>query len=188
MNSNTVQAIAKVFNKLHNTTWNMNEQKLLRLLRELLKNSRRSDRDIAKLFGSSQPTVSRMRSQLDKKGYIKTYTVVPDFSKLGYEVLVFTFAKLKSYPSTEEAQKILKRTTDWVNKHPNVIFTADGEGLGADICMISFHRNYSKYAEFMRNYAMDWGEIIGGFQSFIVSLDSGFKMKSFDLKYLSDDK
>jgi DNA-binding Lrp family transcriptional regulator len=188
MNSSRVQVIAKVFNKLNNTSWNMSEQKLLRLLRELLKNSRRSDRDIAKLFGSSQPTVSRMRAQLDKKGYIKTFTVVPDFSKLGYEVLVFTFAKLKSYPSTEEAQKIVKHATEWVNKHPNVIFTADGEGLGADIAMISFHRNYSKYAEFMRNYAMDWGEIIGGFQSFIVSLDSGFKMKPFDLKYLSEDK
>lgn len=166
----------------------MNEQKLLRLLRELLKNSRRSDRDIAKLFGSSQPTVSRMRNQLDKKGYINTYTVIPDFAKLGYEILVFTFAKLKSYPSTEEAQKIVKRASDWVNKQPNVIFSADGEGLGGDIIMISFHRNYSKYADFMRTFAMDWGEIISGFQSFIVSLVSGFKFKPLDLKYLSEDK
>jgi hypothetical protein len=35
---------------------------------------------------------------------------------------------------------------------------------------------------------MDWGETISGFQSFIVSLDSGFKMKPFDLKYLADDE
>lgn len=166
----------------------MNEQKLLRLLRELLKNSRRSDRDIAKLFGSSQPTVSRMRNQLDKRGYINTYTVIPDFAKLGYEILAFTFAKLKSYPSAEEAQKVVKRAGDWVSKQPNVIFSADGEGLGSDIIMISFHRNYSKYADFMRTFAMEWGEIISGSQSFIVSLVSGFKMKPFDLKYLADDK
>ncbi len=166
----------------------MKEQKLLRLLRELLKNSRRSDRDIAKLFGSSQPTISRMRNQLDKKGYIRTYTVIPDFAKLGYEILAFTFAKLKVYPSKEESQKIVKGAQEWVNKQPNVIFSADGEGLASDIIMISFHRNYSKYADFMRSYAMDWGEIISGFQSFIVSLDSGFKLKTFDLKYLAGDK
>jgi len=166
----------------------MNEQKLLRLLRELLKNSRRSDRDIAKLFGSSQPTISRLRNQLDKKGYVKTYTVIPDFAKLGYEILAFTFAKLKTYPSTDEAQKIMQHATEWVNKHPNVIFASDGEGVGADIVMMSFHKNYSKYADFMRIYAMEWGEILGGFQSFIVSLPSGFKMKPFDLKYLADDK
>lgn len=166
----------------------MNEQKLLRLLRELMKNSRRSDRDIAKLFGSSQPTVSRMRGQLDKRGYIKTYTVIPDFAKLGYEILAFTFTKLKFYPSTEEAKKIMRHAQEWVNKHPNVIFSADGEGFGSDIVMMSFHKDYSKYADFMRTYAMDWGEIIGGFQSFIVSLESGFKMKPFDLKYLADDE
>jgi len=154
----------------------------------LLKNSRRSDREIAKLFGSSQPTVSRMRSQLDKKEYIKTYTVIPDFAKLGYEILAFTFAKLKYYASTADAKNILQRAEDWVNKHPNVIFATDGEGLGSDIMMISFHRNYSKYAEFMRTYAMDWGEVISGFQSFIVSLDQGFKMKPLNLKYLADDQ
>ncbi len=166
----------------------MSEQKLLRLLRELLRNSRRSDREIAKLFGSSQPTVSRMRNQLDKKEYIKTYTVIPDFAKLGYEILAFTFAKLKYYPSTDQAKKIVQNAQEWVSKRPNVIFAADGEGLGSDIMMISFHKNYSKYAEFMRTYAMEWGEIISGFQSFIVSLDSGFKMKPFDLKYLADDQ
>jgi DNA-binding Lrp family transcriptional regulator len=166
----------------------MSEQKLLRLLKELLKNSRRSDREIAKLFGSSQPTVSRMRGQLDKKEYIKTYTVIPDFAKLGYEIMAFTFAKLKYYPSTTDAKKILTRAQDWVSKRPNVIFAADGEGLGNDIVMISFHRNYSKYAEFMRSYAMDWGDTISGFQSFIVSLDSGYKMKPFNLKYLADDQ
>lgn len=164
------------------------EQKLLRLLRELLRNSRRSDRDIAKSFGISQPTVTRMRAQLDKKEYIKTYTVIPDFAKLGYEIFAFTFSKMKSYPTPEKAEKTLARAKEWIDKHPNVIFAADGEGIGSDVVMMSFHRNYSKYADFMRSYAMDWADIISQFQSFIVSLDSGFKIKSFNLKYLSDDK
>lgn len=165
----------------------MNTGKLLQLLRELLRNSKRSDREIARLLRSSQPTISRLRAQLDKNGYIRTYTVIPDFAKLGYELLAFTFTKMKSYPTAEEAQGIMKRASEWVAKYPNVIFTADGEGLESDIIMISFHKNYSKYADFMRTYAMDWGETISGFKSFIISLVSGFKIKEFDLKYLADD-
>jgi len=129
-----------------------------------------------------------MRAQLDKKEYIKTYTVIPDFAKMGYEIFAFTFTKMKVYPSAEKADKILARAKEWVDKHPNVIFAADGEGMSSDVVMMSFHRNYSKYAEFMRTYAMDWAEMISQFQSFIVSLDSGFKIKPFNLKYLADDK
>jgi len=166
----------------------MSEKKLLRLLKELLKNSRRSDRDIAKSFGSSQPTISRMRNQLEKKEYIKTYTVIPDFAKLGYEILAFTFIKMKSYPTAEETRKITRRAEQWVGKHPNVVFTADGGGLESDVVMISFHRNYSNYADFMRKYAMEWAEIVSGFQTFLVSVPTGFTMKPFNLKYLADDE
>ncbi len=164
----------------------MKQQKLLRLLQEMLKNSKRSDREIAKSLGVSQPTVTRTRATLEKE-YIKTYTVIPDFAKLGYQIMAFTFVKMKSYPSQEEAGKIVKRATEWTSKHPNVIFAADGEGFGKDIVMVSFHKNYASYSDFMRTFAMDWGEIIGDFGSFLVSVESGFKMKPFDLKYLADD-
>ena len=119
----------------------MKNEKLLTLVRELLKNSKRSDREIAKRLGLSQATITRTRAQLKKEGYIKTYTVIPDFAKLGYEILAFTFSKLKSYPTTEEAEKIVQHSTEWAIKHPNVIFAADGEGLGGkDVIMIFFHK------------------------------------------------
>ncbi len=169
--------------------WDIKQQKLLRLLRELLKNSKSSDREIAKRLGVSQATITRTRTQLNKEGYIKTYTVVPDFVKLGYEIMAFTFSKLKTYPTKEDIEKIFQRATEWVAKRPNVIFAADGEGLGGkDVMMIYFHKNYSKYADFMRNYALEWGKIVSTFESFIVSLDSGYKEKHFDLKYLADDE
>lgn len=164
----------------------MKQEKLLRLLKEMLRNSKRSDREIAKGLEVSQPTVTRTRARLEKD-YIKTYTVIPDFVKLGYQILAFTFAKLKSYPSLEEAEKILQKAREWTNKHPNIIFASEGEGLGKDIVMVSLHKNYSLYSDFMRTFAMDWGEIIGDFNSFLVSIGSGFEMKSFDLKYLAED-
>jgi DNA-binding Lrp family transcriptional regulator len=166
----------------------MSEQKLLRLLRELMRNSRRSDRDIAKLFGSSQPTITRTRTQLEKRDYIKTYTIIPDFAKLGYEILAFTFTKMKTYPTQEESEKIMKHAREWVNKRPNVIFSADGEGIGSDLVLISFHKNYGKYADFMRTLALEWGDMISEAQSFIVSVATGFRIKPFDLKYLADDE
>jgi len=39
----------------------------LKLVSELMKNSRRSDRELSKVLGVSQPTVTRLRSRLKKK-------------------------------------------------------------------------------------------------------------------------
>lgn len=164
----------------------MKQQKLLKLLKEMLRNSKRSDREIARNLGVSQPTVTRTRARLEKE-YIKTYTVVPNFEKLGYQILAFTFIKMKSYPKAAEAEKMVKRVAEWTNKYPNVIFAADGEGFGRDIVTVSFHKNYALYTDFMRSFAMDWGDVISELGSFLVSIDSGFKMKPFDLKYLADD-
>lgn len=38
----------------------------LKLLSELMKNARRSDRDLAKVSGTSQPIVTRARNRLEK--------------------------------------------------------------------------------------------------------------------------
>jgi DNA-binding Lrp family transcriptional regulator len=43
----------------------------LKLVSELMKNSRRSDRELAKAVGVSQPTVSRLVKRLEKDGLIK---------------------------------------------------------------------------------------------------------------------
>jgi len=164
----------------------MKQQKLLRLLKEMLKDSKRSDREIAKSLGVSQPTVTRTRAQLEKD-YIRTYTVIPDLMKLGYQILAFTFLKMKSYPSKEEADKILRKAKEWTDKHPNVIFAADGEGFGKDIGMVSFHKDYPSYSDFMRTLAQEWSDAISELGSFLVSIRSGFEIKPFDLKYLAND-
>lgn len=66
---------------------------------------------------------------------------------------------MKTYPPNEEIEKITKLATEWMMNYPNVIFAADGEGLGSDVIMISFHKDYARYSDFMRNYAMDWGKL-----------------------------
>ena len=163
----------------------MKQQKLLRLVSEMLKNSKKSDRELASILGVSQPTVSRTRARIEKE-YIKTYTIIPDFEKLGYQIMAFTFAKTKASPGAS-VDEITKKAAAWISKRSNIIFGADGEGLGKDIVMVSFHKNYSAYAEFMRAFAMEWGTFLDNFESFLVSIGSGYKLRDFDLKYLADD-
>jgi DNA-binding Lrp family transcriptional regulator len=80
----------------------MKAQKLLRLVSEMLKNSKKSDRELAGILGVSQPTVSRTRVRIEND-YIKTYTIIPDFEKLGYQIMAFTFSKMKAYSGTDVA-------------------------------------------------------------------------------------
>jgi DNA-binding Lrp family transcriptional regulator len=162
----------------------MKEEKLLSLLRALLKNSKRSDRELAKAIKASQPTVTRNRKILGK--YIRSYTIVPEFAKVGYEIVAFTFAKARTYHKKEIEQK-LDVAKKWVMDHPNVIFASDGEGLGKDTVMISLHKNYSTYADFMREFSVDFADFVSDSQSFIVSLKTGLIFKPFDLTYLADD-
>ena len=167
----------------------MNERTVLEVIRFMLRNSRLSDRELAKRLDLSQPTVTRNRVALERKGYIKGYTLIPDFEKLGYRILSFTFGQLKAYPDASEARKIFEKGSEWVNKHPNVIYAADGQGLGGkDVVMISLHKDYDDYTKFMHGFAFDWGHIISMFETFMVSLSSELTMKPLDLRYLADDK
>lgn len=163
----------------------MRKNKEMLILRELLRNSKRSDRELAKILKTSQPTVTRTRKILEKK-IIRTYTLIPDFAKMGYEMIAFTFAKAKTY-RREDTETMIKGAKEWTAKRPNVVLASDGEGLGKDTVIVSFHRNYSEYANFMRTFAVDWAEYVSDFQSFIVTLKDGMPIKTFDLKYLADD-
>lgn len=167
----------------------MKKEAPLILLKTMMKNSRLSDRELARLMHVSQPTVSRLRGKLEKEGYVRSYTLVPDFAKMGYSIVAFTFSKLKAYPSPKEAMELHRTASEWANKHPNVVFAADGQGLGGkDVVMVSFHRDYDDYTRFIHAYAFDWSHIVSGFETFIVSLNSELTMKHFDLRYLADDE
>jgi DNA-binding Lrp family transcriptional regulator len=152
----------------------------------MLKNSKKSDRELAGILGVSQPTVSRTRARIEKE-YIKTYTIIPDFQKLGYQIMAFTLAKMKTYPETATVNKMIQKMKDWVAKRPNIIFASDGEGFGKDLVIVSFHKSYSAYAEFMRAFSMELGTTLDNFESFLVSIGSAYTLRDCDLKYLADD-
>jgi DNA-binding Lrp family transcriptional regulator len=160
----------------------MEKELYRRLLKELLKNSRQSDRDLAKALNVSQPTISRIRRKLEQRGIIQDYTIVPDFVKMGFEILALTFVKMRpeilSPETIEEARK-------YAAKFPNAIFASTGEGLGMTGVIFSFHNNYTNYHQRLNQLRADWKEFTEDIQSFVVSLGEG-EFKRFSLTHLKD--
>jgi DNA-binding Lrp family transcriptional regulator len=156
-----------------------------KLLGELLKNSNRSDRELAKILGVSQPTVTRKRANIEKN-LTDGYTVIPKLNELGFEIVAFTFVKhhikLARVQDREEAYGKVK---EWMMKQPNVILAIEGQGMGWDGVLISFHKNYSDFTEFIKEHNNVFSDLLLDTQSFISSTSPKTTRKPFHLKYLA---
>jgi DNA-binding Lrp family transcriptional regulator len=142
-----------------------------------MKNAKRSDREIAKIIGVSQPTITRMRQRLEKTAIID-YTVIPDWTEIGFEIMALTFMNAKGEPQfTENGKK-------WAMNNPNVIFAAGGEGMGMDYAIISFHENFAGYSNFIDKLKTEWAGNLQDLQSFLMTTGKERMVKPFSLKYL----
>jgi DNA-binding Lrp family transcriptional regulator len=155
------------------------------LLFELMKDSHRSDRQLAKALGISQPTVTRRRAMLEDST-IEGYTVIPKFGQIGFELAAFTFMKTKlNHKKGAEKEQALGKLKEWYLKQPNVVGVLDGQGMGWDAVCISLHENYTGFADFLRSQASELSDIIVDSQSFQADLKPGQLIKPFHLKYLA---
>lgn len=152
------------------------------IISELIKNPRVSDRQLAKILKTSQPTITRRRGELEKEKLLD-YTAVPDLKKLGFEILAFTFGNWnhEEHPNTH-AEKMKK----FIQKHPSMIFISTGSGLGWDRMAISVHKDYSDYVDTIQEYKAEWGHFFKSLSSFIVSLQSDNILRNITFKYLSE--
>jgi len=124
-----------------------------KLISELLADSRKSDRELAKGLGVSQPTVSRLRHKLEREDYIRQYTIMPNFQKLGYTIAAITFVKYKGGLETEHAEEMRRRAERKFKEESfaaNVIMFERGLGLGYTGIIVSLHEDYTSLAEFLR--------------------------------------
>jgi len=158
----------------------------LKLIAELMKNSRKSDRELAKKIGVSQPTVTRIRTKLEKEGYIEEYTLIPNFQKLGFHLAAFSFFKLQhalSVREIEEAREAGEKLA--VESFPEVIVAERGRGLGFQAVFISFHKSYQAYVDYMDS--LKRMKFIGmpEFESFLVSLDDKIHYRYLTLSTLA---
>lgn len=158
------------------------------ILYELMKNARRSDRQLAKTLKTSQPTVTRKRTFLEKE-LIEGYTAIPKWGELGYEIFAITLVKSKSVlGSKEKYEDVRKRGMDWLMKQPNIIMGGGCRGSGVNSFMISLHKNYSDYDEFMHNYRFELGDTADDVQTVLVNLGGRELIKPLNLKYLAQTR
>lgn len=151
-----------------------------KLLIELLRNSKESDRKLAKKLGVSQPTITRTRSKIEREGLIRSYTVIPDWRKLGFEIFVLTFVKMHPEVVSEELFRKLRK---YAAKFPNVFFASRGQGLGMTGVIMSLHKDYRDYAQKISKFRNDWAQYLETIQSFMMVTDEGV-IKEFSFKYL----
>jgi DNA-binding Lrp family transcriptional regulator len=152
-----------------------------------MKNSKISDRQLAKQLKVSQPTVTRRRAGLEKKRLLD-YTAIPDFKELGYEIMAFSFVQYSLNVRTELRQQteLAEKIQETMRKHPNIIYASSGTGLGMHGISVSIHENYSDYVNFRREMEDEWGAFVSKIDGFVVSLKGDNIIRNLTLKFLSD--
>jgi DNA-binding Lrp family transcriptional regulator len=156
-----------------------------KLVSELMKNCRRSDRTLAKALGVSQPTVTRTLHKLEKEGIIKEYTIVPDFRRLGYTLLAVTFVKLKKCLSQDEVEKARESAKKSVKGVPNLIMFERGIGMGHDGVFLSFHEDYTSFTEHKKWLTQFNFLEIFDTQSFLINLEDEIHYRSLTFSTLA---
>jgi len=112
-----------------------------KLLREILKDSKRSSRELAKAIGVSAATVINHVQRLESGGVIKDYSVRLDHERLGYELTVVTeiiVSKGKLLETDEEIAKI---------PHVCAVYDITGE---TDAMVVAKFKSRSDLSEFTK--------------------------------------
>ncbi|MCK4476981.1 winged helix-turn-helix transcriptional regulator [Candidatus Bathyarchaeota archaeon] len=153
-----------------------------KLLIELLRNSKESDRRLAKKLGVSQPTITRTRNKLERESFIRGYTIIPDWRKLGFEIFALTFVKMDPKIVSEES---IEKVREYAAKFPNAFFASTGEGLGMTGVIMSLHKDYRDYSQKLALFRSDWGQYMEEIQSFIMITDEGV-IKEYSFRHLDE--
>jgi DNA-binding Lrp family transcriptional regulator len=154
-----------------------------KLVVELLRNSKASDRTLGKKLGVSQPTVTRARSKMEHEKLIRSYTIMPDWRKLGFEIFALTFVKMDPKVMSTE---LVGKVKDYANKFNNSFFASTGEGLGMTGVIMSLHKDYRDYSQKLALFRRDWGQYMTDIQSFVMVTDEG-TIKEFSFRYFGED-
>ena len=155
------------------------KERMMKLLLEFMKDSKRSDREIAKVIGVSQPTITRMRQRLVKEGAIREFTIIPDFVKMGFEIMAISC--FKSKVTEESVEKAIKVTM----AKPNIIFASSSHGIGKNGVIISLHKNYTDFSKFLRDLRSEGGNDLQDYDTLLISLKEK-AVKPLSLKYLAE--
>jgi DNA-binding Lrp family transcriptional regulator len=157
-----------------------------RLISELMRNSRRADKELAKAVGISTQGAYKIRKKLEKEGYFSEYTVIPNFSKAGYHLFALTFTSFKKDPNGKDKDGAKEYAgVQAPTASLNAVLIERGFGMDRDVVVASFHKDYSSYSSFTRvlksNPYLDSSKL----ESFLVNLDDEVRYRPFTLSTLA---
>lgn len=156
------------------------------ILYELMKNSKVSDRQLAKKLGVSQPTVTRRRARLEEEA-IDGYTAIPRWERLGYQILAVTLVKAPLKAGSQDAMKeTIENATQWLKKQPTILFGGECRGMGTTGIMVSIHKDYAALDEFLTSHRQKLGHLLEEVNTIIVNLAGKGIYRPFHLKYLAE--
>lgn len=112
-----------------------------RLLRELLIDSKRSYRELARKIGVSTATVINRIQRLESSGVIRGYTITIDHERIGFELTVVTEITVSKGRLIEVEEE--------VSKLPNVCAVYDVTGL-TDAMVVAKFRSRKDLSKFTK--------------------------------------
>jgi len=134
------------------------KSKLMSLLFEYLKDSNRSDRQIAKVLEVSQPTVSKMKNKLLEAGLVRNFSAIPDLAKMGYEIMAFSFVKF----NMDALREVENKTKEWTQDNPEIIFSSRAEGKN----FLTKNRRFGRFVSEAQYLLVDLGGDVAKHLSF----------------------
>ncbi len=115
---------------------------------------------------------------------IQEYTIIPDFRKLGFEIMALTFFKMSPEFYSPE---FLEKARKGAEKVPDAILISTGEGMRMTGVIISFHMNMTDYHRHLNMLRLDYKEVLEDVQSFVMPIGEA-QFKKLSLKYLASYK
>ena len=143
-----------------------------KVLIELLKNGRKPDKHIAKDIGTTQTTVTRIRQKLERDEYVENYRARANLKKVGLSIIITTVFEW----TDQTKQDIFNEAKKYILAHESVVFFGRGEGMsGKTAIIITVHKNYHDYDDFMKGLRRKWDMYIRDLEYFTTAIDGIYK-------------
>lgn len=145
------------------------------VLKELIRDGKTGDQEIARRLRTSRPTVFKIRKRLEERGIIRGYSALVDFEKIGLDMQAVILYRWKDYSKSDE----LKSNIEMIKSMPEVVLFMKGEGLGSKTDLIvSVHRDLKDYETFIRKLKYQWKDNVESVEVFLSSIEGVFKYYS----------
>jgi hypothetical protein len=113
--------------------------------------------------------------------------MIPDFEKLGYQILALTFLKVTNALNKDQIGKVKEVIEKSLKTGPfEVVMLERGLGLDFDAALISYHTDYSshvKLLEWLKQFDFISLEDTG---SFLINLQDQVRYRPFSLSTLAN--